>query len=589
MSINAAPLLLCTQSAEQTELAASRLGSQWPGHGPMLNACHEFRRTSKLLASNRGFSEVTIAFVGPKNAGKSTLAGMLVESEAKRARLNAGTGAAQATAKPTWVASQPPHLLAAERERFIACHESELISLGFPYAILDVPGFNESEPARSNLAIRALDSAAVMVLVVDRRAIESREIGQYLQGAYGAQILPVVNLIRHMGDDADFTAWEEELRAQFKNVLPRIEIRDWEVGEDGAERRGEAQTALVQRLSSALSGADPAVLAAPRLINKLSIFKNQIAVIARQHLPATAAALDDLHESLSGLPAQAVNVLLGSEHQVATSVHLRLRAILFERTPDFLFPWRITLFLANLIQGATDRLPIALVGSLPSLLTTASAAAKNIRRAREFATESVSGLRTRVEAAIKEQAGPRLQAIDDALSRDFGSERALARTGINSTASLRGIETLQGRSAELFQEITGEFAPGRGWARLCGILGCLIFWAVFAWPVYGLYQDFATAAKEVVLVRQKSTLDAFPSGALPMLFTSAALALFPMSIFLLFSREILTPRGRAVECARALRARHEAEIQRMAETGQLKIEISEPRINACRVLLRPDW
>jgi hypothetical protein len=74
-----------------------------------------------------------------------------------------------------------------------------------------------------------------------------------------------------------------------------------------------------------------------------------------------------------------------------------------------------------------------------------------------------------------------------------------------------------------------------------------------------------------------------------MLFTSAALALFPMSIFLLFSREILTSRSRSVECARALRARHESEIQRMAETGQLKIEISEPRINACRVLLRPDW
>lgn len=585
MNTPSSSLSLCLRAAERIEFAADRLGDAWSGHSPVRQACREFRRACEQLATNRGFSEMTIAFVGPKKAGKSTIAGMLIESDEKRQRLKAGEKSTESTTRPTWVAAQQPSLFDSTNEEFIPCHESELASLGFRYALLDVPGSNERDTARRELATRALDYAVVKVLVADRRAIESGEIARYLDGTMGAPIIPVVNMIRHAEDGADFATWEENLRLRFENVLPRIEVRDWDIGSDGEKKRGEARTALMQRLAEALAGRAPVTLAEPQLTRKLRVFENEMAELARKHLPATATALNLLHEALSKLPAQAVKDLLGSEDLVAAHVRLRFRSILLERTPIFFFPWRLALSIANLIHGATDRLPLALLGSVPSLLTTAWAAAKNIKQAREFAEHAVSGLHTRVNTVIKDLAGPRLQAIDKALQRELGLEATLPRTGVSSTATLRGLDTLQTRSAELFQEVTEKFAPGTVTAWLLGFIGFSIFWSVFGWPVYGLYQDFVIAASEV-LTRQKTTLDAFPAGTLSMLLTSAVLALLPMGLFLLCMLALFTRRKHAVACARALRAAHESELQRLTDTGQLEVEISEPQIDACRVLLR---
>jgi hypothetical protein len=137
----------------------------------------------------------------------------------------------------------------------------------------------------------------------------------------------------------------------------------------------------------------------------------------------------------------------------------------------------------------------------------------------------------------------------------------------------------------LFQEVTETFAPGTITAWLLGFTGFAIFWSVFGWPVYGLYQDFVVAASEV-LSRQKTSLAAFPAGTLSMLLTSAVLAVLPMGVFLLFMLTLLTRSKHATACARALRTAHEMELQRLTNCGQLEVEISEPQIDACRVLLR---
>jgi len=573
------------RAAEHIEYAADRLGPSWSGHGPVLQACHEFRRSYEQLATNRGFSEMTIAFVGPKGAGKSTLSGMLIESEEKRQRLKAGQKSYESTIKPTWIAAQPPAFFDSSTEEFIPCHESEMTSLGFRYGLLDVPGSNERDTARRDLATRALDYAVVKVLVVDRRAIESREITRYLEGMSGAPVIPVINRIRHDEDGADFAAWEDNLRQRFVTLLPRIEIRDWDVGGNGEQKYSDARKLLIQRITDAVAGHDPVTLAEPQLGRKLRAFEIGIAELARKHLPATATALMELHESLSKLPAQAVEALLGSERLVTANVRLRFRSVLLERTPIVLFPWRLALSIANLVHGATDRVPLALLGSVPSMLATAWAAAKNVNQAREFAEQAASGLRTRVTTVIKDLAGPKLQAIDYALQRELGIDATGPRTGVSSTANLRGIEALQARSTELFQEVTEKFAPGTITTWVLGFTGFAIFWSVFGWPVYGLYQDFVVAASEV-LNRQKTSLAAFPAGTLSMILTSAVLAVFPMGVFLLCMLTWVTRSKHAAACASALRTAHEMELQRLTDSGQLEVEISEPQIDACRVLLR---
>ncbi len=584
MTPQTSTLAQCVRAAERVEFAADRLGTAWPGYAPILQECHEFRRACEQLATNRGFSEVTIAFVGPKKAGKSTVAGLLVNSDEKRERLKAGQRSSEATAKPTWIAAKPPAFFDAATEEFIPCHQSELAPLGAPYALLDVPGSNEADPTRRQLATRALDHAVIKVLVVDRRAIESSEITRYLEGAAAAPILPVINQIRHDEDGADFSRWVEDLQQRYPHVLPRIEIRDWEVAGHGQEQRAAARETLMRRLSEEIAGRAPATLAEPQLARKMQLFEAEIARLARTHLPATAAALGELQDALSRLPSQAIASLLGSERLVAANVRMRFRAILLERTPIFLFPWRLALSIANLVHGATDRLPLVFLGSVPSMLTTAWAAAKNVKEAREFAAEAGSGLRNRVAVVVKEMAGPQLQAIDHALRREIGATET-TQTGVSSTARLRGIETLQARSTELFQEVVEKFAPARPTAWALALIGFGMFWAVFGWPVFGLYQDFAVAASEV-LARRATAITVFPSGTFSMLLTSALLALLPMGLFLLCAVSFLTRRARVLACARALRAAHESEVERMSEQRQIEVEISEPQIDACAVLLR---
>ncbi|MFZ2960979.1 MAG: hypothetical protein WA705_29215 [Candidatus Ozemobacteraceae bacterium] len=585
MSTSSSSLSLCLRAAERIELAVERLGPSWSGHGSILQACHEFCRACEQLATNRGFSEITLAFVGPKKAGKSSVAGMLIDSEEKRIRLKTGQKSDDSTAKPTWVAAQRPALFDSAKEDFIPCHESELVPLGFRYALLDVPGSNERDPARRESAIRALDYAVVKVLVADRRTIESGEIMRYLEGTVGAPVIPVVNQIRHDEDGADFATWEDSLRQRLPSVLPRVEIRDWDIGSDGKQKRADARQALVQRITEAVAGHTPETLAEPQLGQKLRVFENDMADLARKHLPVTAVALNDLYESFSKLPAKAVEELLGSDRLIAANVRYRFRSILLEQTPIFLFPWRLALSIANLVHGATDRLPLVLLGSIPSLLTTAWTATKNVKEAREFAEEAVSGLRTRVTVVIKELAGPQLQTIDYALQRDLGLEAEVPPTSVSSTANLRGLETFQASSAKLFQEITEKYAPGSFTAWFLGFVGVAIFWGIFGCPIYGLYQDFFVAATDV-FARQRTALAAFPTETFSMLLTSAVLATLPMVLFLLCTLAFFTRRKNACACIQELRAAHEAELQRLTDSGQIEVEISEPRIDACCTLLR---
>jgi hypothetical protein len=579
-------LVQCQSAADRFQSAADILGHAWLGHYPIIQACQKFRRDCERLASNRGFSGITIAFVGPKKAGKSTIAGLLSDSKEKRQRLNAGQRAVESTAKPTWVASRPPDMLDSATEMFIPCHESELAPLGFDYAILDVPGSNEGNSARRELAVQALDSAVVKVLVVDQLQIESREIPSYLDSTAGAPIIPVINRIRPGAERSDLGAWEEKLRHTYPNVLQRVEIPDWDTEGELTKSPEDTRKELFERLIQAAAGYLPGTLAEPQLERKLLAFQNQVTRIAREHLPVTTLAVGGLHDCLLKMPEHAIEALLGDDRLVIARVRLRFRSILLEKTPIFLFPWRLTLWIANLVHGATDRLPLVLLGSVPSLVTTALTAARNTQEARQIAQDAMSGLRTRVDSVIRDMAAPQLRILDSALKRDLKLDQtSTPQTTITSSVNLRGLEALQTKSTSLFHQVIEKHAPGTFAAWLIAFLGFAIFWSVFAWPVYGLYQDFWLAALEV-FERRTPALEAFPAGTLSMLLTSAALALLPMSLFLLCALALLTRKRRASRCASELKQMHKDEVRRMTETGQLELELAEPKIDACRILLR---
>ena len=580
-------LTRCRHAADFVEHAADRLGSAWEGHAPLLDLCAQFRHACEQLASNRGLSAITIAFVGPKKAGKSTLLSLLIRSEEKRRRLKIGRTAEESTSRVTWFSAQPPAELDGGNEELIPCHDSELVSLGFRYSLVDVPGFNERDQVRSAAAVRALDTAVVKVLVVDSREVESREIVHYLGNADGATLVPVVNLVRNGETGAELADFHERLARELprSHVLPPVLVPDYEIAPDRDHILAEAARELTARLSDAVAGRNAEVLAEPQLVEKRRQFQGRAAQLAAEHLPATATALAELRTALEKLPAHALEKLLGEDRIIEVNVRGRFRALLLERTPILFFPWRLALSIANIVHGATDRVPLVLLGSLPSLLTTAFAAAKNAKQASDFSEQMEAGLQRRIGAVLKESAGPQLQAVDYALQRDLGLSRgATPHTATTSTANLTGLETLQTRSAEIFHEVIGHFAPGRMAAAFVALLGFALFWGVFGWPVYALYEEYARAAQQMSL-GVRTLVHEFPEGVFSVLATSVLLALMPMCVFLLCCIAWFARRGKVRACVRELRAAHSAELERLQRGGLLSVEVSEPRIDTCLQLL----
>jgi hypothetical protein len=583
----------CRRVASQVEAAVAQLGSAWAGHGPLMNLCSRFRLEAEQLANNRGLAEITIAFVGPKKAGKTTLLGLLIESDDKRARLKAGRSSEQSTARPTWIGPHPPAGLDSSNELMIPCHESELVDLGYRYSLIDVPGSNESNTSRSEAARRALDSAMIKVLVVDRREIESREAAEYLGNADGSTIVPVINLKRNDEATPDLVAFAMRLRGELprSTILPMIVVPDYEIANQRDEVLAQTRHALVQRLAAAVAGRAAAALAEPQLIEKLRRFKDEVARITAEHLPGTRAAIDGLRAVLETLPAKALEKMLGSDRLIAANVRGRMRAILLERTPLIFFPWRLSLSIANLVHGATDRIPLLFAGSIPSIVTTAVTATRNVKRAREFAADMESGLERRIAGALKEAASPQLRAVDHALQRDLKlSEQSAPHTAVTSVATLTGLDALQSRSAEIFHETIEKFAPARGTAAIIGFIGFALFWGIFGWPIVRLYEDFGAAAHDVWAAGMGAGASdilqrAFPSGAWAMLATTLLLAMLPMGLLLLAAVGVLTRGGRVRRCVRALRERHEHELAELTRAGLLSVEVSEPRIDACISLL----
>lgn len=587
-------LTACRRAAQEAEHHALQLGLDWNGCRPIFDACAEFRRGCDALAENRGLKMARIAFVGPKNAGKTTLISLLVADENVRANLKIGDAAKDGTTKPTWIASETPADRDRNLEDFIPCDEAKLESLGFRYAILDVLGLDEHQIARRQLAVRALDNAHVKVLAIKRGELETAPWKDYLAKTDGAAIVPVItHTPRHDDphnalDEHDLSAFEHALKAHLPAsvILPAIVMDDYDLPDaDRPAILQKIRVALRDRLAKAIDGRLIEILAEPQLAAKRRHFKKEIASLAAQHLPATAQALGPIQDELRALPEEVVHDLLGNERTLIANIRASLRTTLLDRTPIFLFPWRLALSIANLVHGATDRLPLAMLGSPLSILTTASTTAKNLWNRVQFNEDIQSGLRRGVEARLKEKLSSRLTDLERNLAADLNSkESTKVHTKEKSSVRLIGLETLQSKSTEFFNEVIEITAPSRATARVLGLLGFLMFWSILGQPLWGLYLDFFHAAEEV-LARRASSIQSFPADTFSMLATSTLLALLPMTLFLLLAVAWFVRESQTKKCIAQLRHKHDALIKEMTANGTLFAELSEPQLDSCRRLL----
>lgn len=579
------PLLAaCLKLADEVEQHAAALGTDWDAYPLVLRTTESFRRASIELATRRGLDRTTIAFTGPKDAGKTRLLSSLIRNPSKREQLPVGFASADATDKVTWLGPQPPTDLHTEFEEYIPCTDDDLEPVGFRYALVDVPGLNEAREQRRSAANRALDSALLKVLVVDQRTLEDRAIGEYLSHSDGATIIPIINFIRTPENQYDFDSFRETLRKELPNatIRPLVTIPDFETSSDATQAAEDAHREVIHAVIAAGEAQGAAIRPENELTRKLVQFKNEISDIVASRLPATREALENLSAAETALPGQIVDQLLGSESVLAAGVRQKLRATLLERTPYFLFPWRTALSIANLVHGATDRIPLALAGSIPSLVTTAFAAVRNVRDARAFSDEVENGIRERTENAVRQEIRPQIKELQFALRAEIGNPDA--HRGVSDLhVGITGLGALQTESSAIIERTIDRAAPHRITAWLLGILGTLVFWGIFGWPIFQLYYDYASASQ---LAATQAAHPQFPEPSASVLLTSVLLALLPMFLLLLFALTILVRGSRCRRCVAAIRQAHHDAVDRLAEAGLLTIRVDNPEIRACLHLSR---
>ncbi|MCH1505237.1 MAG: 50S ribosome-binding GTPase, partial [Verrucomicrobiales bacterium] len=286
----------CLDVANDFETALNSLGdtSQWPADHALRQRCAEFRYAARDLAEQKGLNQFAIAFIGPKNAGKTTLLSLLLRSKTIKEQLASGEGIRGTTEKIQWISSEPISDLDRRVEESVHIVPSDVAKLGCDYTLIDVPGANEAHPLRAAAAARALRTAHLKVLVAEARTIEDASLLDYLQDADGATILPVINQVRPGTEDQDISGFLDRLQSAIPNsrLLSPLRVPDFQLAGQ-TESAVDAAEALQRRLRDVVRAEHLDELLEPQLLRMKTRFQDEMHGELSKALPATAEAAQE--------------------------------------------------------------------------------------------------------------------------------------------------------------------------------------------------------------------------------------------------------------------------------------------------------
>ena len=147
-----------------------------------------------------------------------------------------------------------------------------------------------------------------------------------------------------------------------------------------------------------------------------------------------------------------------------------------------------------------------------------------------------------------------------------------------NVASMAGIEALQERSHQIFENAIAENGVSRGSSLLLAVLGTSIFWALMAGPFVALYSEYLAASYKSFLEFTAGNesaagraLEQFPKPEFSMVLTSLVLSLLPTSIFAMIALSIAQSLGRTEKALAEIRKGHEQAIDQLQQNGVLRL------------------
>lgn len=582
--------------AQRISDAALAVFGETPTTHWVMEACRRYDHEAGNITQSRGVHSLMIAIVGAKGQGKTWAARQLVTNESVKSRLRSGDLVDDATTRLVWIGATPPDLLDPESEIFHPCADSEMLDIGRRYVLLDTPGSTDANPRAAEIAAEALSLAPIKLLVIARDQIRSAASMMIAQRIDGSECIPIISSVepeemqegtpahRQLQNDVQM------LRRQIAALAPRVRLSeeiyvpDFEISGDEAASQRSFITQLQTRLSElrldeiSLASSRETRLHAAELRLRRSVSKT-----LSEQMPQLAAAVDRLNRETESLPERVLDSLLGSTQVLETGVRMRLRSQFVGDTSLIWFPYRSLMGLLNMTQGAWDRVVLAMAGSVPSLFGSLASWARNARQTREFGVEIQDGIRERMRRQVEERLKPLCDQFHRAVLRLRSHEDRTEEPIAVGTMSLSGIEELQQRSREIFEQSLERHAV-RSWVvQLLALGGVALFWSFMAGPIVAIYHQYFTASYQSLSGEIHG--DGFPHPAPGLILTSVILSLLPLVIYAMIVLSLALPNRKVRRVSAEIQSAHAEAIRQLRDTRIIQLQFEDRLLQQAQFLL----
>jgi hypothetical protein len=590
--------------SDRVASAVTQLFGDQPVAQSVLHACREFDRQRESIESSRGVELLTISLVGAKGQGKSWVARQLVRDQRVIQELRSGDLAKDATAQLTWIGPRSPEQLNPNFERFIFCNSEQMADISRPFMLLDTPGLTDADAQIAEIARQALSLSPIKLIVIARDQIRSAINTHIARQTAGSVCLPIITMVEP-GELATSSGGElaDDLRQLMAHLAQSAPQSDWLepiVVEDfdlagGEQVVGEriSQTIIERLRSRPLDDMSLSRSREQRLRAAQERFRIQVSRLVGDQIPQLASAVKRLHEETERIPEEVISSMLGSPLILQAAVRSRMRTQLVGDTSSLWFPYRSVLTLLHLTHGAWDRVLMSLTGSVPSLFGTLTAWARNLQQSRQIRWELQQGLRDRIERQIDDRIEPLCEQFQRVIQRLQNRDRkSLASLGEDHVASspgvkLTGIEQLQSRSQDIFENTLAENAFASLPLQVVGLGGTALFWSMLSGPIVSVYRQYFQASYHA-LTDTVAHVDGFPHPPASMLFTSLLLSVLPLLIYCMLVLTVYLRRSLVERVSALIQQRHHQAIEELKSSGALKLHFENQLLDQAQFLIRLD-
>jgi hypothetical protein len=590
-------------------VASEHLFGSAPIGGQIANLASQFENRCRDILSVRSGDLLTIAVVGSKGQGKTWVAKQLVLDATVQAQLPSGVLSTEATNRLFWIGTVSPVELDTTKEVFVRCDSSSLVNLGFPYICLDTPGTTDANQNAAVVASSSMGIAPVQLLVIRRDQLRSATASQIVSQSEGILCVPIITAIplRELSTNgaasdslqSDVRYWMATLRSAAPRTIFQepIFLLDFEASGDESAASDYLRSELTNRFHES-NMKDIGNSTSNRLASATSRLKYDVVRVLESSAPQLATAVIQMQDAANGLPRKAIDSVLGTDLVLETAVRSRLRTQMVTDTSSLWFPYRSTLALLALSQGAWDRLVMAMSGSIPSIFGTFFAWAKNVQLSRKLQWDIQEGLRERLNSQAIDLLQPIQRQFHVALAELRGSQswETGSLTGfsgsqsaeVNHSVRLAGIDELQLQSQALFNEVTDRKKLPRGVLALTALAGVTMFWILLSGPIFSVYRQYLNASLNTFFDVASHSVDEFPHPSPSLLLTSVILSFLPMLIYAMIVMTFLLRRSKILQISKLIQADQRRLVDRLQDEHVLRLDFQDASLQHAHFLLALD-